>query len=130
MERPEGSSDMPPGFTPMPKSEGSEQPSASSSSKPASTPAPASKATPAAKEEKPVAAAEEPADEPMEVDSDEQAKKEAGDEKAKGNAAYKSRKFDEAIQHYSKAWELYPKDVAFLTNLSGECKKSSELMRA
>jgi tetratricopeptide (TPR) repeat protein len=57
----------------------------------------------------------------MEVDdSDAQAKKEAEAVKAQGNTAYKARKFEEAIGHYSKAWELYPKDVAFLTNLSGE----------
>jgi stress-induced-phosphoprotein 1 len=63
----------------------------------------------------------EPKEEPMEVDDpDAQAKKEAEAVKAQGNAAYKARKFEEAIGHYTKAWELYPKDVAFLTNLSGE----------
>lgn len=105
MERPEGSNEMPPGMQPMPGSEAS----SSSSSKPkAEAPKPAPKK-------------EEPKEEPMEVDDpDAQAKKEAEAVKAQGNAAYKARKFEEAIGHYSKAWELYPKDVAFLTNLSGE----------
>jgi stress-induced-phosphoprotein 1 len=104
MERPEGSNEMPPGMQPMSGSEAS-----SSSSKPK---AEASKSAP----KKP-----EPKEEPMEVDDpDAQAKKEAEAVKAQGNAAYKARKFEEAIGHYTKAWELYPKDVAFLTNLSGE----------
>lgn len=120
MERPEGSSDMPPGFTPMPSSEQpkSETPSASSS-KPAPATQTAPTPTPAPKQEE-ASVVEEQADEPMEVDSGADAKKEAEDAKAKGNAAYKARKFDEAIEYYSKAWELYPKDVTFLTNLSGE----------
>ena len=41
----------------------------------------------------------------------------ADEEKTKGNAAYKSRNFDEAISHYQKAWELY-KDITYLNNLS------------
>jgi stress-induced-phosphoprotein 1 len=41
----------------------------------------------------------------------------ADEEKAKGNTAYKSRNFDEAITHYQKAWELY-KDITYLNNLS------------
>lgn len=36
--------------------------------------------------------------------------------KAKGNELYKSRKFDEAIEAYTKALELYDGDVSFLTN--------------
>jgi stress-induced-phosphoprotein 1 len=105
MERPEGSNDMPPGMKQMDEETPRTQPTPSSS-KP--TPAPAAK--------KP-----EPKEEPMEVDDpDVQAKKDADALKAKGNTAYKSRQFEEAIEHYSKAWELYPKDVAYLTNLSGE----------
>lgn len=62
----------------------------------------------------------------MEVDDpDAQTKKEAEAAKAQGNVAYKARRFDEAIEHYSKAWELYPKDVTFLTNLSGERSRTS-----
>lgn len=55
----------------------------------------------------------------MEVDSDADAKKEADELKAKGNTAYKARKFEEAVELYGKAWDTYPKDVTFLTNLSG-----------
>lgn len=39
--------------------------------------------------------------------------------KTRGNDLYKARKFDEAIEEYSKALELYDKDVSFLTNRSG-----------
>src|SRR5271170_5388303 len=55
----------------------------------------------------------------------------ADEEKAKGNAAYKARNFDEAISHYEKAWELY-KDITYLNNLSaayfekGDYQKSIE----
>jgi stress-induced-phosphoprotein 1 len=108
MERPEGSDEMPPGMKPMSSSEDSTSQSAPSSSKPAAAP----------KKPEPK---QEPKEEPMEVDDpDAQAKKEADAFKAKGNTAYKARQFEEAIEHYSKAWELYPKDVAYLTNLSGE----------
>lgn len=62
---------------------------------------------------------EEPKEEPMEVDDeDAQAKKAADALKTEGNALYKARNFDEAIQKYERAWETYPKDVAYLTNLS------------
>ncbi|WWC61569.1 uncharacterized protein I303_104153 [Kwoniella dejecticola CBS 10117] len=111
MERPEGSNETPPGMQPFPP-----QPEASSS-KPAPAPAPAA----AEKKPEPTPA---PKEEPMEVEeeeeegSDKAAEKEAADLKGKGNVAYKARKFDEAIELYSKAWEVYPKDVTFLTNLS------------
>ena len=103
MERPEGSNEYPP----------------SSSSAPEPTPAPAPKAEEPKKQPAPVP---EPEAEPMEVEEDEEAKakKEAEEFKAQGNTSYKARKFDEANEFYSKAWDLYPKDVTFLTNLSGE----------
>eukprot|EP00878_Enallax_costatus_P004085 GHUV01004311.1.p1 GENE.GHUV01004311.1~~GHUV01004311.1.p1 ORF type:complete len:462 (+),score=153.33 GHUV01004311.1:746-2131(+) len=48
---------------------------------------------------------------------EEQAKlKEALEWKSKGNDLYRSRKFDEAIEAYNRALELYDKDVSFLTN--------------
>ncbi len=56
-----------------------------------------------------------------EENDDTKAKKAADELKTQGNAAYKSRKFEEAIEFYEKAWETYPKDVTYLTNLSGEC---------
>lgn len=45
------------------------------------------------------------------------AKEEADAEKALGTAAYKKRSFDEAIAHYTKAWETH-KDITYLTNRS------------
>lgn len=37
-------------------------------------------------------------------------------EKAAGSAAYKAKDFDKAIAHFTAAWELYEKDLSFLTN--------------
>jgi stress-induced-phosphoprotein 1 len=55
-----------------------------------------------------------------EEDEEEKAKKEAqtkaDEEKRLGTESYKKRQFDEAIAHYSKAWELH-KDITYLTNL-------------
>jgi stress-induced-phosphoprotein 1 len=107
MTRPEGSNDMPKGFK---RDEEQDVQMPSSSSKPASTSTPASKPAPAT---------EEPADEPMEEDTDAISKKEADEFKAQGTAAYKARKFEEAVELYSKAWDTWPKDVTYLTNLSG-----------
>jgi stress-induced-phosphoprotein 1 len=42
--------------------------------------------------------------------------KEAEDEKAKGNAAYKEKNFEKAIQHYTKSHELQPTNIVYLTN--------------
>ena len=56
--------------------------------------------------------------EPMNVDAKQAAaqKAEAKAEKEAGNAAYKKRQFDEAIQHYNRALELDDGDISFLTN--------------
>ncbi|KAF5357580.1 hypothetical protein D9758_007450 [Tetrapyrgos nigripes] len=52
------------------------------------------------------------------LDEDEaKAKKEATELKKKGGEAYKKRDFDEAIKAFEKAWEVWPKDITFLTNL-------------
>ncbi|KAL2010872.1 hypothetical protein VTN00DRAFT_3590 [Thermoascus crustaceus] len=62
----------------------------------------------------------EPEPEPEPEDEETAAKKkaqEAGDaEKKIGNDFYKKRQFDEAIEHYSKAWELN-KDITYLNNI-------------
>lgn len=61
----------------------------------------------------------EPEPEPQDEESLEKKKaQEAGDaEKKIGNDFYKKRQFDEAIEHYSKAWELN-KDITYLNNLA------------
>lgn len=43
------------------------------------------------------------------------AKVDADAEKAEGNKLYKARKFDDAIKHYNKAWDLC-KDITYLNN--------------
>ncbi|CAK5262664.1 unnamed protein product, partial [Mycena citricolor] len=103
--RPEGSDDMPPGVVPTEQSSPSP---AASSSKPTPTPAPA-----------PAPAAPVAEDVEMEDADDEeaQAKKEAETAKKLGGEAYKKRDFEEAEKQFSKAWDLWPKDVTFLTNL-------------
>jgi stress-induced-phosphoprotein 1 len=51
-----------------------------------------------------------------ELESEESiAKKNAEQEKALGNADYKKRQFDEAIDHYNKAYEIH-KDITYLNN--------------
>ena len=75
-------------------------------------------ARPAPKEEP--KKAPEPEPEPEEETEEDKAAKEAkakADElKKKGTEFYKKRKFDEAIENYSNAWETH-KDITYLTNL-------------
>lgn len=49
------------------------------------------------------------------VEMEDSSKADAEAAKAAGNALYKQRKFDEAIEQYNKAWELH-KDITFLNN--------------
>nr|ADA68360.1 hsp organizing protein/stress-inducible protein [Dactylis glomerata] len=62
----------------------------------------------------------EPVPEPMEVSDEEKERKErkaaAQKEKEAGNASYKKKDFETAIQHYTKALELDDEDISFLTN--------------
>lgn len=62
----------------------------------------------------------EPEPEPMEVPEEEKEIKEkkakAQKEKEAGNAAYKKKDFETAIQHYTKAIELDDGDISFITN--------------
>lgn len=64
--------------------------------------------------------APEPESEPEELDKEAIEKKrkreEADKEKALGTDSYKKRQFDEAITHYSKAWDIFP-DITYLNNL-------------
>lgn len=58
----------------------------------------------------------EPEEETEESKAAKEAKAKADEEKKKGTEFYKKRQFDEAIQHYTNAWELH-KDITYLTNL-------------
>mgnify|MGYP003703018455 CR=1 FL=1 len=94
-----------------------QRPEASESSQPSSSP-------PSQPQEQPEAKAREvepePEPEPMEVTDEEKERKErkssAQKEKEAGNAAYKKKDFETAIQHYTKAMELDDEDISYLTN--------------
>ncbi|KAJ5037416.1 uncharacterized protein L3040_007591 [Drepanopeziza brunnea f. sp. 'multigermtubi'] len=60
----------------------------------------------------------EPEPEPMDEEAAEKAKAKAAadEEKRLGTENYKKRNFDQAIAHYSKAWDLH-KDITYLNNL-------------
>lgn len=107
--RPEGSDEVPPGFN------------ASSSTPPTYSPPTTSSSTP-----KPAAPPPPTEDVEMEDDDDEeaQAKKQAEAAKKTGSEAYKRRDFDEAARSFQKAWDLWPKDITFLTNLGGTFRQS------
>ncbi|PHH87457.1 hypothetical protein CDD83_8849 [Cordyceps sp. RAO-2017] len=73
---------------------------------------------------RPAAASKAPEPEPEpeleELDEDalekKKKKEEADKEKALGTDKYKKRQFDEAIEHYNKAWEIFH-DITYLNNL-------------
>jgi stress-induced-phosphoprotein 1 len=58
--------------------------------------------------------------EPMEITEEEKERKErkatAQKEKEAGNAAYKKKDFEAAIQHYTRAMELDDEDISYITN--------------
>lgn len=62
----------------------------------------------------------EPEPEPMEIPDEKKEarvkKAEAQKEKEAGNAAYKKKDFEKAIQHYTRAVELDDEDISFITN--------------
>ncbi|RHZ76763.1 hypothetical protein Glove_193g63 [Diversispora epigaea] len=58
----------------------------------------------------------EPEPEPVEKSEEEIKKESAVKEKDLGNAAYKKRQFEEALQHYDKAWELDSTNITILNN--------------
>lgn len=70
---------------------------------------------------KPAASAPPPKTEDVEMeevdDEEAQAKKAAQEAKAAGAAAYKAKDFETAATQFSKAWDTWPKDITFLTNL-------------
>jgi hypothetical protein len=111
--REEGSDELPPGVSKV-SDPGPHSPTASSSPPPTRTPPP--KSTPSAP---PAPAASEDV-EMDETDSEEAAaKKEAEAAKKAGNDAYKARDFQKAAEYFTKAWDVWPKDITFLTNLGG-----------
>ncbi|KAJ9102041.1 hypothetical protein QFC19_004969 [Naganishia cerealis] len=122
-ERPEGSTEMPaeykePESTPM---EGVESTSSTSKAAKVEDEVPEPKSTPRAPEPAKAAAPEpvkEQVPEPTAADANAEEKKKALEAKARGAEAYKSRDFDAAIQAFTEAWELWPQDVTFLTNLA------------
>lgn len=66
-----------------------------------------------------------------EVDEEEaKAKKEAEEFKKAGNEAYKKKAFDEAINAFQKAWDAWPKDITFLTNLGAACLENGDYDKA
>ncbi|KAK3144127.1 hypothetical protein QOZ80_4AG0309120 [Eleusine coracana subsp. coracana] len=83
---------------------------------------PAAQSTPPPPKQQPEAKAREPEPEPepMEITEDEKERKErkaaAQKEKEAGNAAYKKKDFETAIQHYTKAMELDDEDISYITN--------------
>jgi stress-induced-phosphoprotein 1 len=124
--RPEGSDELPPGYEkaePKPSSPPPTQQASTSTPKPSSTSG-ASSSKPAPKDTK---MAEPEPEEPEEEDEEALAKKAALAEKAKGNDAYKNRNFDAAIEHFTKAWDSWPKDITFLTNKAGKLNLLSTL---
>ncbi|KAF8639926.1 hypothetical protein AX17_001176 [Amanita inopinata Kibby_2008] len=100
--RPEGSDELPPDLQAEPATPQS-PPRAASSSRPERAPEPSAA----------------PEDVEMEeVDKEEaKAKEEAEAAKKAGGEAYKKRDFEEAIEQFQRAWDVWPKDVTFLTNL-------------
>ena len=92
------------------------QPQSNGASEPAAAPQ-TPKQQPEAKAREPEP---EPEPEPMEVTEEEKERKErkaaAQKEKEAGNAAYKKKDFDTAIQHYTKAMELDDEDISYITN--------------
>jgi stress-induced-phosphoprotein 1 len=86
------------------------------------TPSPSSPQAPTPSSSKPKSPDVAPPQEDIEMEDDDdetRAKKEAEVAKEAGNAAYKSRNFEEAAKQFQLAWDTWPKNVAFLTNLGG-----------
>ena len=102
--RPEGSDEVPETFRKVPPIPSSPPPPQTSSSKPQAAP--------------PVPTQEDV--EMEEEDEEAQAKKDAVAAKEAGSAAYKKRDFEEAVKQFQLAWDTWPHDLAYLTNLGGQ----------
>jgi len=120
-DRPEGSDELPPGLS---KSDMDSSPTYSAPKSPAG--ASSSRSQPSAPNPPPT----EDADVTMEDEEEVNAKKEAEAAKKAGNEAYRSRNFVEAAKLFEKAWDLWPKDVTFLTNLGAVYFEQGEYDKA
>ena len=112
--RPEGSDDLPPDLSTTTQQKS--PPSSPPTRTPQGPSASASKPQPSASASSPT----EDVEMSKEDDEEAAAKKQAEAAKKAGSEAYKKREFDEAAKFFENAWELWPKDVTFLTNLAGE----------
>ncbi|KAJ7283366.1 activator of Hsp70 and Hsp90 chaperone [Mycena rebaudengoi] len=115
--RPEGSEDLPPGVsTSAPPTNSSPSPTASSSRPPQPS----------------TSSAPPPEDVEMSEADDEEAaaKKEGEAAKKAGSEAYKKREFDEAAKQFQKAWDAWPKDITYLTNLGAVYFEQGEFDKA
>jgi stress-induced-phosphoprotein 1 len=94
--------------------------SSTAETKPSSSPdtQPSASTSQSAKANEDVEMAEEEEDE--DAREEKKLKAEAEAQKKTGSDAYRRRDFAEAAAAFSKAWEIWPKDITFLTNLSGE----------
>lgn len=76
----------------------------------------------------------EPEPEPMELTEEEKEAKERREkalkEKDAGNAAYKKKEFEKAIEHYSSALELDDQDISYLTNRAAVYLEMGKVMTA
>lgn len=70
-----------------------------------------------------------PEPEPKEETKENSLRKEADEQKQLGSAAYRQRDFAEAARAFSKAWEIWPKDITYLTNLSAVCFEQGDYDR-
>jgi stress-induced-phosphoprotein 1 len=84
------------------------------------SPPPPAAPTPSSSKTKSPDLAPEQEDIEMEDDDETRAKRGAEVAKEAGNAAYKNRDFEEAAKQFQLAWDTWPKNVAYLTNLGGE----------
>ena len=67
----------------------------------------------------------EPEEEDPEALEEKKAKAAAEEQKKIGGDAYRKRDFETAVAAFQRAWDLWPKDITFLTNLSGTCASRS-----
>lgn len=104
--REEGSDELPPGV------------SKANMATPPSSPPPKPAASTSTSKPPPSA---EPEDVEMTPEDHEEAqsKKDAEAAKKAGSEAYKQKDFEMAAKNFEKAWDIWPKDVTFLTNLGG-----------